>query len=524
MKNIKTLLAALLIGATFAGCSSNSVPSSQSTPSASESNNSDASQVQTVVTHDEIQEVVLTMGSEIDSLDPLNSAATDTSAVMRNVFDSLIAFDTDGNMIAGLSELPEISEDGLTYTFNLKQGITYHNGEPFTSADVLYTYNQLAGLNGEEAKSSTLKAAIKAISAPDDYTVVMELNMLDAGFLTKCTTFIVQDGYTENATNPIGTGPYKFVSYTAGESIQFEINENYSTSADVTPTIDKVEVKIMTDTNASLMALMAGTVDKTSIVATNIEQLSDDFNVMNNPQNMVQVFALNNAIPGLDNPDVREAINLALNKEEIINFTMSGYGTQVETFLSPAMGAYYNDSIPAHTQDVETAKQLLVDAGYADGFTFTVKVPSNYQMHVDTAQVIKAQLALANITMEIEPIEWATWLEDVYANRDYEATIVGHTGKLDAQDFLNRFDTEYSRNYFNFSNERYDELIELAASTTDTEKRIEYYNECQEILVEETAAVYIQDPNAIVAVSKRLDGVEVYPVGFQDFASLRIVG
>ncbi len=506
MKKIKAIICAALISAVLAGCSAAS-----------------DEQATTEETVDIVQEIVVTMPSEIDSLDPMNSAATDTSAILRNIFDSLIAFDTKGEMIANIAELPEISEDGLTYTFTIKQGITFHNGQALTSKDVLYSYNKYTGLGGEDAISSTLQKTIKSITAPDDYTIIMELNAPDAAFLTKCTHYIVQDGYMDNATAPIGTGPYKFVSYTQGESLNLEINENYSTNSDVTPTIDKIEVKIMTDSNASLMALMAGTVDKTTIVSQNIEQLSEDFTVLNNPQNMVQVFALNNEVEGLNDVNVRKAINLALNKQEIIDFTMGGYGTQVETFLSPAMGVYYNTEIPAHTQDIEMAKSLLEQAGYADGFTFTVKVPSNYQVHVDTAQVIKDQLASANITMEIELIEWASWLEDVYTDRDYEATIVGHTGKLDPQDFLNRFDSTYARNYFNFSNERYDELIKLATSTTNDEERIAYYNECQQILVDEVAAVYIQDPNAIVAVNKRLEGVEIYPVSYQDFASLYIV-
>ncbi len=502
MKKLKGIISAILIGAILVGCSASSDEETQ------------------II--DEVQEIVVTMPSEIDSLDPMNSAATDTSAILRNIFDSLIAYDTQGNMIENIAYLPEISEDGLTYTFTIKEGITFHNGESLTSKDVLYSYGRYTGLDGQDAISSTLQTAIKSIEAPDDYTIIMQLNAVDAAFLTKCTHYIVQDGYMDNATHPIGTGPYKFVSYTQGESLSLEINENYSTNSDKTPTIDKIEVKIMTDSNASLMALLAGTIDKTTIVAQNIDQLSEDFTVLNHPQNMVQVFALNNEVQGLDDVRVRSAINLAINKQEIIDFTMGGYGTQVETFLSPAMGMYYNTEIPAHTQNIEEAKALLIEAGYEDGFTFTVKVPSNYQVHVDTAQVIKDQLAKANITMEIELIEWATWLSDVYTDRDYEATIVGHTGKLDPQDFLNRFDSTYARNYFNFSNERYDELIKLAASTTNDEERIAYYNECQQILVDEVAAVYIQDPNAIMAVNKRLQGVEVYPVSFQDFASLYI--
>ncbi len=466
--------------------------------------------------------VKIALGSEPDSLDPMLSAATDTSSVMMNVFEGLLAFDSTGAFIPALAESYEISGDNLTYTFHLKQGVSFHDGNPFTAADVKYTYEKLAGLSGGEALSSTISAALEKVETPDDYTAVLTLKQMDAGFLTKCTVSVCENGYEDNATTPIGTGPYKFVEYVVGQKIVLEKNENYSTSLTRVPSVDRVEFVIMTDENARLMALKTGDLDIAGISARNESALGDGFEILTGPLNMVQVFALNNAVAPLDNEDVRKAICYAVDKQEIIDAVTEGVGTRVDSFLSPSMALYYNDSLTVYDQDIEKAKALLADAGYPDGFTLTCTVPSNYQTHVDTAQVLKDQLAKIGVTLEIEPVEWAQWLEGVYTNENYETTIIGHSGKLDPQDFLNRFSSTYARNYFNFSDADYDALIAEASSTTDQAARAEIYKQCQQLLVDKAATVFIQDPGAVYAIAGRVSGFKIYPVSFYNLSDLTV--
>lgn len=463
----------------------------------------------------------LPLGSEIDSLDPLNSAAADTSAIMMNVFEGLLGFSEKGEFIPALAESYEVSEDGLQYTFHLKEGVKFHNGEDFTSKDVIYTYNQLAGFEGYEATSNSVKGALESIEAPDDYTVIMNLYNLDSSFLTKCINLIVQDGYGKDDTAPIGTGPYKFVEYVHGEKITFEIYDDYNTT-DKIPTVQNIEVSIMTDANAILLALKTGQLDIATVLANDMQSLDGEYNLYEFPQNMVQILALNNSVDGLDNPDVRRAIDLAIDKQEIIDLSTFGAGTITDTFISPVMDVYYNDDLVTNEQDLELARTLLKEAGYED-LTFTCRAPSNYQTHVDTAQVIKDQLSKIGVTMEIELIEWATWLEDVYGNANYEATVCAHTGKLDPMDFLIRFTSTYGRNYYKFSNDRYDEVINLATSSIETSDLIKYYNEAQQILVDESAAIFIQDPSLLYATTKDIGGILNYPYRFIDFASFKIL-
>ena len=257
--------------------------------------------------------------------------------------------------------------------------------------------------------------------------------------------------------------------------------------------------------------------------AKNVEALKNDYNIVQGPQNMVQLMALNNSVEPFNDVKVRQAINYAVNKEEIINTVVNGNGTKVDSFLSPSMSTYFNTDLKnCYNTDIEKAKTLLKEAGYENGFKMTITVPSNYQTHVDTAQVIKNQLSKIGIEADIQLIEWAQWLDTVYGKANYEATIIGHSGKLDPNDFLNRFDSAYDKNYFKFSDPQYDELIHQAAVSTDEAKRVELFKECQQLLVDQAAAVYIQDPDVIYATSKSVQGMKNYPVTFLDMSSISL--
>lgn len=463
----------------------------------------------------------IAVNAEPDNLNPMLSAASDTQGIMMNIYEGLLAFDAEGNFIPALAESYTISEDELTYSFTLKQGIKFHDGKDFSAKDVKYTYEKLAGLNGEEPLSKTLADVLEAVETPDDYTVNFKLKHIDAGFLCRCIISIQEEGYEDDSTKPIGTGPFKFTEYVQGQKLVMEKNPEYHTIEDRIPEIEKVEFRIMTDSNAILMALKSGDLDIAQVDPANLEVLGDKFSITESHQNMVQLMALNNTVAPLDNEKVRQAINYAIDKQEIIDTVMKGHGIKLQSFLSPAMAYYYNENIKGYEQDLEKSKALLAEAGYEDGFTMTITVPSNYQTHVNTAQIIKSQLEKVGIVAEIQLVEWAQWLDQVYTKADYEASIVGHSGKLDPQDFLNRFTSTYGKNYFKYSNPEYDAKIEAAASTTDQAERAAIYKECQQMLADQAVAVYIQDPHLIYAVNKKYTNMKLYPVTFYDMGSIR---
>jgi peptide/nickel transport system substrate-binding protein len=193
--------------------------------------------------------------------------------------------------------------------------------------------------------------------------------------------------------------------------------------------------------------------------------------------------------------------------------------------MFPAFSKYYmeelNDTYP---QDIEKAKELLTEAGYPDGFSFTITVPSNYQPHIDTAQVLVEQLKAIGVDAQINLVEWDSWLSDVYADRNFESTVVGvDASSLTAGALLSRFVSDASNNFINYNNADYDAAYQRAVSTTDDEEKTAAYKECETILSEDAANVYIQDLAEFVAINKKYAGYEFYPLYVQDLAKLYIV-
>ncbi|MEK4508204.1 ABC transporter substrate-binding protein [Paenibacillus sp. FSL K6-2524] len=464
--------------------------------------------------------VRVAMTTEPDNLDPYLSAATDTQSMMDNVFDGLFEAGENSDLIPAIASSYQVSDDGLTYTFTLKQGIVFHDGSELTAEDVYYSYAKLSGLNGQEPLSSKF-SSIASIDTPDDYTVVIQLKDKDAAFLAANIVAIVPKDYEQQSEQPIGAGPYKFSEYKPGQQLVLEKNENFY-DKEHAPVLDKVEFKIMPDSNSAVLALQSGDIDMIpGITAQGVLQLGDGYTVVSGPQNMVQLMALNNSVKPLNDVKVRQAINYAIDKDVIIQTVAEGNGTKLGSNMSPAMKMYFQDGLEDYyTPSIDKAKQLLKEAGYENGFDLTLTVPSNYQFHVDTAQVIADQLKNVGIKVTIKQVEWSSWLEDVYNNAKYEATIVGLTGKLDPHEVLGRYETNYAKNFFKFSNSDFDKLVNQGKTEIDEVKRVDLYKQAQTVLTEQAVAVYIMDPSRTVAMKGNLQGFKMYPVQKYNFAEM----
>ena len=464
--------------------------------------------------------VKTTINSDPDFLDPHFSESADTETMMNNVFEGLLGVDAKGEFVPVLAKDYTVSEDNLVYTFTLKDNVVFHNDTPMTADDVIYSYNRLSGLNGEPALSSKFET-VTAITKLDDLTVQFTLSTPTSSFLSGCTDAVIPENYTEQATKPIGTGPYLFESYAPGQSITLKSYPHYHNKTVDLP-VETVEFLIMPDPSSALLALKAGDLDIAQIDSINAEIIRDQFNIISYPQNMVQLFALNHDVPPFDDVRVRQAINYAIDQDLIINGVVNGYGSKVYTHGSPVTPFWTNDfeGQDPYPYDVEKAKTLLAEAGYSEGFSTTVKVPSNYQTHVNTAQVIADMLSKVGITLNIELTEWGQWLEQVYTNRNYETTIVALTGQPDPHDTYIRYTTDYSKNFYNYSNPDYDALINAANLEGDITARAELYKEAQQLLTEDSAAVYIMDPHLILGSDTELSGFIPYPYQFFDASKL----
>ncbi|GAB7056298.1 MULTISPECIES: ABC transporter substrate-binding protein [unclassified Paenibacillus] len=461
--------------------------------------------------------VVVIIPQDLDYLDPHLAVAAGTAEVLFNVFEGLLKPNEKGELYPAIAESYQVSQDGLTYSFKLRNGVKFHNGNPVTSEDVKFSYERLAGTATGKPLSSAF-SSVQSIEAPDASTIVIKLKENNSSFLTSLTSAVIPNGYEDSNKKPIGTGPFKFKEYLPGQRLSVEKFEDYYVP-DV-PSLDSVEFRIITDAEAALIALKSGEADIYPRIGTErLEEVADRFHSVSAPQNLVQLMTFNLAKKPFSDIKVRQAINYAIDKDEIIAGVALGKGTKLGSNLSPVLAKYYQQGLEqAYETNLEKAKSLLAEAGYKDGFETTLSVPSNYQFHVDTAQVIAQQLGKIGIKVTIKPVEWAVWLDRIYKGRDYELTIIGLDGKLDPYQILNKYLSDASNNFFNYKNAEFDAALKAAVTEIDDAKRVELYKKAQTILTEDAAAVYIMDPNLNVALNKKLAGYKQYPLYVQDLS------
>ena len=334
------------------------------------------------------------------------------------------------------------------------------------------------------------------------------------------TTAILPADYDKQDTDPVGTGPFKFVSRTAQDSVVLEKFDGYwGTPAQ----LDKVTLKIMENADSLMMSLQSGAIDLCAhLTSTQVAQLEKDFNVAEGTMNLVQAMYLNNAVAPFDDVRVRQALCYAVDKQEIIDLAFDGYGSPIGSSMYPAFGKYFDDSLTNYyTRDVEKAKALLAEAGYPDGFDMTITMPSNYKPHMDTAEVLVQQLAQIGVNAAIEPIEWESWVSDVYAGRQFQSTVVGvDASTMTARALLERFTSDYGKNFINYNNAEYDALFQQTLTAYDDAEQTAIYKQMLANLTENAANVYIQDLADLVAVRKGVEGVTFYPIYVLDLANL----
>lgn len=458
-----------------------------------------------------------------DSLDPHQMVAAGTKEVLFNVFEGLVKPNSDGELIPAVAESYKISEDETTYTFTLRDGVKFHNDQPVTADDVIYSISRCAGLSGEDPLVPAL-SAVKSIEATDKKTVVITLKDPNNEFLAYLTVAIVPKDYTGQSTAPVGTGPFRFVSRSPQESIVLERFGDYWGEAAY---LDKVTYKIYENADALVLALNSGSIDLCAhLTPTQTDQLSTDtFQVLEGTMNLVQAVYLNNAVAPFDNEKVRQALSYALDVQGIMDLVADGHGTPLGSSMYPAFTKYFDDSLTHYYQyDPVKTKQLLAEAGYPNGFSMTIRVPSNYQPHMDTAEVVVEQLRAVGVTATIEPVDWSTWLSDVYTNRNFQATVVGvDASNMTARAMLERFASTSGKNFINYNNPDYDALYQKVISCSDEEEQTALYKQMERTLTETAANLYIQDLSDLVAMKKNLDGLHFYPIYVLDLSTIHYV-
>lgn len=424
---------------------------------------------------------------EPPNLDPTaGAAAAIDEVVYANVFEGLTRFAPDGSIIPALAESWDISPDGLVYTFRLHAGVAFHDGTSMDAEDVKFSLDRARAPDSTNAQKG-LFANIASVEAVDPLTVRVTLTQPTGAFLFNMAwgdaVIVAPESAATNATNPIGTGPFKFDSWVQGDHITIVRNPDYWG----TPVrLDKATFRYIGDPSAAMAALQAGDVDAFPFFPAPelLDQLKSD------PRFVVEVGSTEGeTVLGINNeriPDirVRQAIAHAIDRQAVIDGAMFGYGTPIGTFMPPT-NPNYIDLTAQSAYDPDRSRALLAEAGWDGNKILTFKLPPVETYARRGGEIIGQQLAAVGIKTELVPVEWAQWLSDVFTNKDYDLTIVSHTEPNDIGAFAR---DDY---YWNYRSDAVKTLMADLNNATDPAKRKEILQAVEKQIADDYPVAFI---------------------------------
>lgn len=465
--------------------------------------------------------IVVGIQQDVDSLDPHKATAAGTKEILFNIFEGLVKPDENGNLMKALASDYTISDDGLVYTFTLRQGVKFHNGNEVTAEDVKYSLDRASGLLDGTPLISSL-SVITSVDILDEQTVQVTVGSANTELIYSFVAAIIPAGSgEEESTAPIGTGPFSFVSYKPQEGLVVAKFDDYWQEG--LPYLDEVNFRIVNSPDTALLELKGGSIQiYPYLTDSQASELEGSFQILSAPSDVVQALFLNNAVEPLDDVRIRQAICYALDLDLINEFVAGGNATLISSAMLPTLQTYYVDLTDTYGTgaNVEKAQELMAQAGYPDGFDLEITVPSNYEYHMQTAEVVAEQLKAAGINATINPVEWSSWLSDCYTDRNYQSTISGITSDMTPGYLTNRFQTDSKKNFVNFASAAYDEIYQAAAAALDPEEKADYYKQLQKILCDEAGSAFIQVPPITIAMDPKLSGYKFYPVYVQDMSTV----
>ncbi len=421
-------------------------------------------------------------------LDPTASAAAAIDEVVyANLFEGLTRINRNGEVKPALAKSWDISADKLTYTFHLHQGVKFHDGAEFDADDVIFSLNRAKADDSVNAQKALFKP-IKSVQKKDKYTVTVTLAQPTGSFLFNMgwgDAIMVDPASVEkNKSNPIGTGPFKFKRWVKGDRVEMVKNTGYWGKQ---AKLKKATFKIIPDPAAAVSALMAGDIDAFANFPApeSISQFKSDsrYKVVIGSTEGETILSTNNKSGPFKELKVRQAVAHALDRQAVIDGAMFGFGTPIGTHFSPHHPAY-KDFTGKYPYDLKKAKDLLAEAGYPNGFNAVIKLPPpSYARR--GGEIIASQLAKIGIKLEIIPVEWAQWLDQVFKKKDYDLTIVSHTEPMDIGIYARK------GYYFNYDNPRFQALISELDATVDPGKRYQLLGKAQQIISDDCVNGFI---------------------------------
>ncbi|MFK4760571.1 ABC transporter substrate-binding protein [Microbacterium sp. ZW T5_45] len=434
-------------------------------------------------------------------LEPTNLDIRHTSGaaleqiLIDNIYEGLVSRTEDNEIVDRLASEHTVSDDGLTYTFTLNEGVTFHNGAALTAADVVASYEAVR-------TDSTLQgnadfASVTSITATDDRTVEIVLSAPNQNFLFALTgpagLVFQKDDTTDLQGAENGTGPFTLASWNKGSAITFTRNDDYWGDA---ASIAEVEFQYIDDFTAGVNNALDGGVQVLTAVDPNLATQFDgtDFAITTGRTTDKATLAFNNAKAPLDDVRVREALRLAIDHDALVEAV--GAGTTLYGPI-PELDPGYEDLSDVISYDPEKAKELLKEAGHEE-LDLTLTIPSFYGTTVP--KVLISDFAKVGVTLEVDSVEFPTWLEDVYTNHDYDLSYVLH---VEPRDFGNFANPDY---YFGYDNAEVQDLYTQALAEIDPDESAKLLAQAARIVSEDHAADWLYNSETLTAVSSVVSG------------------
>jgi peptide/nickel transport system substrate-binding protein len=473
---------------------------------------------------------------EASTLLPILATDSASHSVAGQIYNGLIKYDKDLRLVADLAESFTVAANGLTITFRLRHNVRWHDGAPFTARDVLYTYRVIIDPKTPTAYSEDFKQ-VASVTAPDPFTVVVRYRTPFAPALASWGVAILPAHLLEGqditksplARQPVGTGPFRFKQWLAGQKIVLEANPDYFEGR---PYLDSYVYRVIPDTSTMYMELKAGGVDLMGLTPVQYARQTDTsrfrgaFNKYRYPSNSYLYLGYNLRHPLFKDVRIRRAMTAAINKDELIQGVLFGMGQKAHGPIVPGRWAH-NAAVRDIPHDPAYARRLLAEAGWRPGqdgilhkegkpLRFTILTNQGNQQRLMTAQIIQQRLLQVGIDVRIRVVEWAAFLKEFIDKGNFEAVLLAWMTSQDPDmyDIWHSSKTKPGElNFIGYNNPEVDRLLGEGRSTFDLEQRKRAYFRIQEILAEEQPYTFLYVPDALPVVSARIRGIEPAPAG-----------
>jgi peptide/nickel transport system substrate-binding protein len=454
--------------------------------------------------------IVVGLTQEPTSLDPTADATNAIAVCLRdNVYEGLVKLDQGGKLQPGLAQLPTVSSDGTTFTFKLASGVKWHDGSPLTAEDVKFSWDRARDPNATPKANPHLDywSPVQAVDAVDPTTVKVTLGQYSDNWLFHMAAgsacIVSRNSFASNVTNPVGTGPFKYVAWNRGASLTLTRNDDYWGEK---ARLKDVEFRFISDPNAMNNALKAGDIDAMGQIP-GLEQVAEfqqdpsRFQVLKGQPFGKTMVSVNHTSGPLQDTKVRQALYAAIDRKAWIDGIAAGFGVPIGSHATPNDGEpYYADMTGVNPYDPQRARQLLSDAGQSN-LRLRLAAISSLAYSVRGAEILNSQLQTIGVTLDVQPMDFPRWFAEVFGGgQNYDLTIINHIEERDIGNYAN------PKYYWHYANPQVTEGLTRADAEPDETRRKALYTQVQQQLANDVANLWVYAANQLAVLKTGVSG------------------